>query len=71
MRGGVEKGLERLDYETLDGNPPATSASNETSVVQMATFGDRRILLTADVGPDGLNEAAAYAEDVLRSQGGT
>jgi beta-lactamase superfamily II metal-dependent hydrolase len=28
----------------------------------MAAFGDRRILLTADVGPQGLDEAAAYAE---------
>jgi hypothetical protein len=28
----------------------------------MATFGNRRILLTADVGPEGLNEAAEYAE---------
>lgn len=62
LRGVVEKVLERLDYETLDDSPPATSASNETSVVQMATFGDRRILLTADVGPEGLDEAAAYAE---------
>ena len=51
-----------LDFETLDNNPPATSASNETSVVQMATFGDKRILLTADVGPEDLDEAAVYAE---------
>jgi hypothetical protein len=62
LRGVIEKVKERLDYETLDNNPPATSASNETSVVQMATFGNRRILLTADVGPEGLNEAAEYAE---------
>jgi beta-lactamase superfamily II metal-dependent hydrolase len=62
LRKVVEKVKERLDLETLDANPPATSASNETSVVQMATFGDKRILLTGDVGPDGLNEAAAYAE---------
>jgi beta-lactamase superfamily II metal-dependent hydrolase len=62
MRSVIDKVKERLDYETLDDNPPETSASNETSVVQMATFGDRRILLTADVGPEGLNEAAEYAE---------
>jgi beta-lactamase superfamily II metal-dependent hydrolase len=64
LRDVAEKIMERLDFETLDNNPPATSASNETSVVQMATFGDRRILLTADVGPEGLDEAAAYAETI-------
>jgi beta-lactamase superfamily II metal-dependent hydrolase len=62
LRSVIEKVKERLDVETLDTNPPPTSASNETSVVQMATFGDKRILLTADVGPQGLDEAAAYAE---------
>jgi hypothetical protein len=63
LRGVIEKVKERLDYETLGDNPPATSASNESSVVQMAVLDDRRILLTGDVGPDGLNEAAAYAEN--------
>jgi ribonuclease BN (tRNA processing enzyme) len=63
LRGVIEKVKERLDYETLDDNPPATSASNESSLVQMATFGERRILLTGDVGPQGLDEAAAYAEN--------
>ncbi|MCA1530802.1 hypothetical protein [Bradyrhizobium yuanmingense] len=57
----AEKVLERLDYETLDENPPATSASNETSVVQWASFGNERVLLTDDVGPEGLAEAADYA----------
>ena len=52
---------EAWDIETLDDNPPATSASNETSVVQMGVFGTRKVLLTADVGPVGLREAAAYA----------
>jgi beta-lactamase superfamily II metal-dependent hydrolase len=52
---------EAWDIETLDDNPPATSASNETSVVQMGVFGTRRVLLTADVGPDGLREATRYA----------
>lgn len=60
----AEKVLERLDYETLDENPPATSASNETSVVQWASFDNDRVLLTADVGPEGLAEAADYAEQI-------
>jgi beta-lactamase superfamily II metal-dependent hydrolase len=53
---------EKWDIETLDENPPATSASNETSVVQIGVFDDHRVLLTADVGPAGLTEAANYAE---------
>jgi beta-lactamase superfamily II metal-dependent hydrolase len=60
----AEKIKERLDLETLDDNPPATSASNETSVVQWGSFGNKRILLTADVGPGGLTEAADYAEQI-------
>lgn len=60
----TEKVLERLDCETLDENPPATSASNETSVVQWASFGNERVLLTADAGPEGLAEAADYAEQI-------
>jgi hypothetical protein len=47
--------------ETLDDDPPATSASNETSVVQWGVIGQRRLLLTADVGPEGLAEAYNYA----------
>jgi beta-lactamase superfamily II metal-dependent hydrolase len=39
-----------------------TSASNETCLVQMGFFDDRRVVLTADVGPIGLIEAADYAE---------
>lgn len=53
---------EAWDIETLDDNPPATSASNETSLVQMGVFGTKRVLLTADVGPEGLKEAAEYAK---------
>jgi beta-lactamase superfamily II metal-dependent hydrolase len=64
LRNIIESVKEKLDLETLDNNPPATSASNETSVVQMATFGNKRVLLTGDVGPDGLNEAAAYVERI-------
>jgi hypothetical protein len=52
---------EAWDIETLDENPPATSASNETSVVQMGVFGLRRALFTADAGPEGLREAAHIA----------
>ncbi|WP_426436043.1 hypothetical protein [Bradyrhizobium genosp. P] len=58
----AEKVLERIDFETLDNNPPATSASNETSVVQWALIDGKHILLTADAGPEGLAEAAEYAE---------
>lgn len=55
---------ENWDVETLSENPqPPTSASNESCVVQYATLeeGKKRILLTADVGPVGLTEAADYA----------
>jgi beta-lactamase superfamily II metal-dependent hydrolase len=38
-----------------------TSASNETCLVQMGFFGQQRAVLTADVGPIGLIEAADYA----------
>lgn len=51
---------ENWDVETLSNNPDPTSASNETSVVQYAEIDGKRILLTADVGPHGLNEAADY-----------
>jgi beta-lactamase superfamily II metal-dependent hydrolase len=64
--GGVlQKAREYLDetwdIETLSNNPDPTSASNETSVVQYAELEGKRILLTADVGPEGLEEAADYA----------
>ncbi len=54
---------ENWDVETLSENPqPPTSASNESCVVQYATLeAGKHILLTADVGPVGLNEAANYA----------
>lgn len=38
-----------------------TSSENEMSVVQYALFNGKRILLTGDVGRDGLTEAADYA----------
>lgn len=64
FRSAAQKVLERLDFETLDNNPPPTSASNESSVVQLGTFGNSHILLTGDVGPEGLDEAAAYAQSL-------
>lgn len=48
--------------ETLSENPNPTSASNESSVVQMAVIDGQQLVLTGDVGPEGLHEAAAYAE---------
>lgn len=48
--------------ETLSEYPDATSAANESSVVQAARIDGRVIVLTGDVGPGGLTEAADYAE---------
>jgi beta-lactamase superfamily II metal-dependent hydrolase len=58
----LERVKETFDIETLDPNPPETSASNETCVVQLGMYDNRKILLTADVGPEGLMEAARYAQ---------
>lgn len=54
---------EEWDVETLSDNPqPPTSASNESCVVQYASLEEgKTVLLTADVGPAGLTEAANYA----------
>lgn len=54
---------EKWDIETLSDNPqPPTSASNESCVVQYATLENGHgVLLTADVGPVGLDEAADFA----------
>lgn len=54
---------EKWDVETLSENPqPPTSASNESCVVQYAILEEgKTALLTADVGPAGLSEAADYA----------
>jgi beta-lactamase superfamily II metal-dependent hydrolase len=59
---------ESWGIETLDNDPPATSPSNETSVVQWGVFEDKRVLLTADVGPAGLSEAFIYAVNSGRYQ---
>lgn len=56
---GAKKLMEDWDLETLAKNT-TTSASNESCVVQYATLGDKGALLTADVGPIGLTEAASY-----------
>jgi hypothetical protein len=60
-RGALDRLKETMDIETLDPNPPATSASNETSVVQLGVYENHKILLTADAGPAALMEAALYA----------
>lgn len=60
-KSGVDAVMERWDIETLDDNPPATSASNETSIVQLGFLDNKLALLTADVGPEGLAEAYNYA----------
>ena len=54
---------EKWDVETLSDNPqPPTSASNESCVVQYGALEEgKTVLLTADVGPVGLAEAADYA----------
>lgn len=51
------------NVETLSSNPqPPTSASNEGCVVQYGELEPgKTVLLTADVGPVGLHEAADYA----------
>jgi len=55
------KWVESWWAENLDENPPPVSASNETSLVQLGMIDGRTILLTADVGPVGLTEAANVA----------
>lgn len=46
--------------ETLSENPEPTSASNESSLVQLGILDGKELLLTGDVGPEGLTEAANY-----------
>lgn len=55
----AKKLFENWDIETLSSNA-VTSASNESCVVQYAVLGDKGVLLTADVGPIGLAEAANF-----------
>ncbi len=56
---GAKRVLESWDIETLARNTE-TSASNESCVVQYAVLEGKGVLLTADVGPIGLAEAADY-----------
>lgn len=56
---GAKKLMENWNIETLAGNTE-TSASNESCVVQYGVLGTKGVLLTADVGPIGLDEAADY-----------
>lgn len=55
----TKKVMENWDIETLANNTE-TSASNESCVVQYAVLGEKGVLLTADVGPIGLAEAADF-----------
>jgi beta-lactamase superfamily II metal-dependent hydrolase len=57
----LDRVKETIQIETLDANPPATSASNETSVVQLGVYENHKVLLTADAGPQALTEAVNYA----------
>ena len=61
VRAVAEWVLETWDRETLE-EDVETSASNESSVVQLAQFEGKRILLTGDAGVIALGEAADYAE---------
>lgn len=63
LKEAAKKKLEDWDIETLAASTE-TSASNESCVVQYATLGDESVLLTADVGPIGLMEAATYANQL-------
>jgi len=53
--------LETWQIETLSENPDTWSASNESSIVQLANLEGHRILVTSDAGPDALHEAVDYA----------
>lgn len=50
------------DFETLSNNPAPVSASNESSIVQVAEIDGEVILLTGDAGPIALNEAVDYIQ---------
>ena len=59
-RAAAEWVAERWDRETLE-EDVETSASNESSVVQLAQLDGERILLTGDAGVIALREAAEFA----------
>ncbi|WP_157959728.1 ComEC/Rec2 family competence protein [Devosia submarina] len=54
--------FETWGSEALEENPSPTSPSNECCVVQLGEFDGRTVLLTADAGPEALNEAADVAQ---------
>ncbi|MER8490244.1 hypothetical protein NKH53_18450 [Mesorhizobium australicum] len=54
--------FETWGEEQLEENPPACTAANESSLVQLGRIDGKAMLLTADVGPEGLNEAADNTE---------
>jgi beta-lactamase superfamily II metal-dependent hydrolase len=56
---GAKRLFENWNIETL-AETAETSASNESCVVQYAVLGTKGVLLTADVGPIGLTEAANF-----------
>lgn len=51
---------EEWNIETLSNDTPGTSPSNESSVVQFARIGGKKLLLTGDVGIDGLQSTIDY-----------
>jgi beta-lactamase superfamily II metal-dependent hydrolase len=59
---GVKSWFESWDDEKLSDYPPETTASNESSIVQMGLIDGDRLVLTADSGPKALSEAADTAE---------
>lgn len=61
VRAVAEWVMENWDFEMLE-EDVETSASNESSVVQMARLDGERVLLTGDAGVIGLGEAADYAK---------
>jgi beta-lactamase superfamily II metal-dependent hydrolase len=62
---GVKRYLESWGIEWLSENPDPTSASNESSIVQLGVVDNELILLTADVGPIGLAEAKDYLDSKI------
>lgn len=55
---------ESWGLETLQDLPPATGASNESSVVHLFQMPAFSALLTGDAGPDALNEAFDFATEL-------
>ena len=57
-RGALDRLKETMDIETLDPNPPATSASDETSVVQLGVYENHKIPLERTRSGSGRGRAA-------------